>query len=105
MREILAPVSPKWLRPVFKNVFRQRQRGKALAPMPFLAGHSFVALEGTGYLSSQSLPWASWLHKGHRNGSMTYSHQRLGAAIVHPDVRAVMPVRPAPILQHDGTEK
>ena len=31
MRERLDPVSPKWLRPVFKSVFRQLQRGKALA--------------------------------------------------------------------------
>ena len=30
MREILDPVSPKWLRPVFTSVFRQLQRGKAL---------------------------------------------------------------------------
>src|SRR5260370_14415358 len=39
MREILDPVSPKWLRPVFTRVFRQLQRGKALEAMPFLAGH------------------------------------------------------------------
>ena len=38
-REILDPVSPKWLRPVFTSVFRQLQRGKALEPMAFLAGH------------------------------------------------------------------
>ena len=40
MREILDPVSPKVLRPVFKSVFRQLQRGKALEPMVFLDGHS-----------------------------------------------------------------
>jgi len=39
MREILDPVSPKWLRPVFKSVLRQLQRGKALEPMAFLDGH------------------------------------------------------------------
>ncbi len=38
-REILDPVSPKWLRPVFTSVFRPLQRGKALEPMAFLAGH------------------------------------------------------------------
>jgi hypothetical protein len=30
MREILDPVSPESLRPVFKSIFRQLQRGKAL---------------------------------------------------------------------------
>jgi hypothetical protein len=35
-REMLDPVSPKVLRPVFKRIFRQLQRGKALEPMAFL---------------------------------------------------------------------
>jgi hypothetical protein len=40
MRERLDPVSPESLRPSFKSVFRQLQRGKALEAMVFLAGHS-----------------------------------------------------------------
>jgi hypothetical protein len=47
MRAILDPVSPKVLRPVFKSVFRQLQRGKALEAMTFLDGHSLLALDGT----------------------------------------------------------
>jgi hypothetical protein len=39
MREILDPVSPESLRPVFKSIFRQLQRGKALEAMVFLDGH------------------------------------------------------------------
>ncbi len=39
MREILDPVSPEALRPVFTSIFRQLQRGKALEPMTFLDGH------------------------------------------------------------------
>ena len=38
-RETLDPVSPESLRPSFKSVFRQRQRGKALEDMGFLEGH------------------------------------------------------------------
>jgi len=40
MRETLDPVSPESLRPSFKSVFRQLQRGKALEDMVFLEGHS-----------------------------------------------------------------
>lgn len=29
----------------------------------------------------------------------------LGAALIHPDKRAVIPLMPEPIVQHDGTEK
>src|SRR6266446_1981983 len=105
MREILDPVSPKWLRPVFRSVFRQLQRGKALEAMTFLDGHYLLALDGTAYFSSQTIHCASCLHKVHRNGSITSFHQLLGAAIIHPDMRAVMPLMPEPIVRHDGTEK
>ena len=101
----LTPVSPKWLRPVFKSVFRQLQRGKALEPMAFLDGHYLLALDGTGYFSSKTIHCASCLHKVHRNGSITYAHQMLGAAIIHPDSRAVIPLMPEPIVNHDGTDK
>ena len=105
MREILDPVSPKVLRPVFQSVFRQLQRGKALAAMTFLDGHYFLALDGTEDFSSKTLHCAACLHKVHRNGSCTSSHQMLGAAIVHPDQRAVIPLMPEPIVQYDGTDK
>ncbi len=105
MREILDPVSPKWLRPVFKSVFRQLQRGKALEAMVFLDGHYLLALDGTGYFSSTTIHCESCLQKVHRNGSVTYSHQMLGAAIIHPDMRAVIPLMPEPIGRHDGTDK
>src|SRR6266446_1046072 len=65
MRETLDPVSPKSLRPSFKGVFRQRQRGKALEAMTFLEGHYLVALDGTGYFSSQAIHCASCLQKQH----------------------------------------
>jgi hypothetical protein len=103
MRERIDPVSPESLRPVFKSVFRQLQRGKALEPLTFLDGHSLVALDGTGSCSSKTIHCASCLHKVHRNGSITYAHQMLGAAIIHPDMREVIPLMPEPIVPQDGT--
>jgi hypothetical protein len=105
MREILDPVSPKWLRPVFTSVFRQLQRGKALEALTFLDGHYLLALDGTAYFSSKTIHCASCLHRVHRNGSLTYAHQLLGAAIIHPDQRAVIPLMPEPIINRDGTDK
>jgi hypothetical protein len=105
MREMLDPVSPESVRPVFTGVFRQLQRGKVLEPMMFLHGYYLLALDGTGYFSSKTVHCQSCLHKVHRNGSMTYSHQMLGAAIIHPDFRAVIPLMPEPIITQDGTEK
>ncbi len=105
MREIVDPVSPELLRPVFKSVFRQLQRGKALEAMVFLDGHYLVALDGTGYFSSKTIHCASCLQKVHRNGSITYYHQMLGAAIIHPELREVIALMPEPIVKQDGTDK
>jgi hypothetical protein len=105
MREIIDPVSPESLRPVFKGVFRQLQRGKAIEPMLFLDEHYLRALDGTGYFSSQTMHCPSCLYKVLRNGALTYSHQILGAAILHPDQRPVIPLLPEPIVKQDGQAK
>jgi hypothetical protein len=59
MRERLDPVEPEALRPALKHVFRQRQRGKALEEMVCVEGHSLLALDGTGYFSSNQMHCAS----------------------------------------------
>jgi DDE family transposase len=105
MREILDPIEPASLRPLFKQVFRALQRGKVLEDMVFVEGHYLLALDGTGYFSSTQIHCASCLETHHRNGTVTYRHQMLGAALVHPDQRAVIPLMPEPIIKHDGTDK
>jgi hypothetical protein len=105
MREILDPVSPESVRPLFRSVFGQLQRGKALESMMFLEDYYLLALDGTEYFSSKTIHCASCLQKVHRNGSITYDHQMLGAALVHPEQRAVIPLMPEPIVKQDGTGK
>ena len=73
--------------------------------MTWLDGHYLLALDGTGYFSSKTIHCASCLRRVHRNGSITYAHQMLGAAIIHPDQRAVIPLMPEPITKRDGTDK
>jgi hypothetical protein len=58
-----------------------------------------------GYFSSNTIHCDSCLHKEHRNGLIPYYHQMLGAAIIHPDFREVIPLMPEPIVKQDGTEK
>jgi hypothetical protein len=64
-----------------------------------------LALDGTGYFSSNQLHCASCLATHHRNGTVSYAHQMLGAALIHPDKREVIPLMPEPIVRQDGTEK
>ena len=64
-----------------------------------------MALDGTGYFSSKTIHCPSCLEKHHRDGSTTYSHQMLGAALIHPDRREVIPLMPEPIVKQDGTQE
>lgn len=105
MREILDPAEPENLRALFKHVFRALQRGKALEDMVFVQGHYLLALDGTGYFSSKQIHCESCLETHHRNGTVTYSHKMLGAALIHPDKREVIPLMPEPIVKPDGSEK
>jgi hypothetical protein len=105
MRKRLDPVVPESLRPFFQLVLRQLQRGKALEPMVFHDGSYLVALDGTGYFSSQTIHCESCLTKAHRNGQVTYGHQMLAAAIIHPDFREVIALMPEPIVKQDGATK
>ena len=105
MRELLDPISPASLRPLFKGVFRHLQRGKALEEMVFFKGCYLLALDGTGYFASKTIHCQSCLEKPHRDGSITYAHQLLGAALIHPDRREVIPLMPEAIIKHDGSEK
>jgi hypothetical protein len=105
MREILDPLDPAHLRPMFRDVFRCLQRGKALEDFVFFDGHYLVSLDGSGHFSSSKIKCGSCLEKHHRNGAVTYSHQMLGAVIVHPDRKEVIPLAPEPIIKADGDTK
>jgi hypothetical protein len=106
MREILDPVEPRQLRPLFDDVFRQLQRGKALEPYVFYQGCYLLSLDGTGYFSSSSIHCDSCLEKvSKQTGEITYQHQMLAAVMMHPDHREVIPLAPEPIEKQDGSKK
>src|ERR1700677_1198936 len=105
MRAILDPVDPTGLRAPFLEIFRHLQRSKMLEDFVYLDGSYLVSLDGTGYFSSTKIHCASRLEKHHRNGTVSYSHQLLGATLVHPDVKEVIPLAPEPIIQQDGHTK
>lgn len=105
LRQILDPVDPDLLRPMFSEVFNQLQRAKALEPLAYYQGNYLLSIDGTGSFSSEKLSSASCLVKKHKNGKITYHQQVLGAAIVHPDYKEVIPLAPEMIIKQDGNAK
>jgi hypothetical protein len=106
MREICDQIEPRYVSPLFKDIFRQLQRGKALEQMVFYQGCYLLNLDGTGFFSSQKLSAPFCLEKvNKKTGDITYYLQLLGAAIVHPDFKEVIPLCPEMIIKQDGTTK
>jgi len=105
LRERLDTVNPEVLRGAFKCIFALLQRGKGLEGFTYLDGYYLVSVDGTGYFSSNQVHCANCCQKQHRDGKVTYYHQMLGAVLVHPDQREVIPFAPEPVLQQDGANK
>lgn len=107
MREILDGVDPNDLRPIFKNIFAQLQRGKALEKFVYMDDCYLLSLDGTGYFSSPVRHSPACMKKvNKKTGEVTgYYLQMLGASIVHPDRKEVIPLCPEPIMQQDGATK
>ena len=105
MRERLDPLNPQELRPAFKSLFREIQRGKVLEDYVFMDGKYLIPLDGTGVFSSHTIHCSNCCEKHHKDGSVTYHHQILSAVIVHPDHKEVFPLCPEPIIKQDGNKK
>ena len=105
MREMLDPVEPDWLRPFFKDIFQELQRGKALESFVFHEGHYLLAIDGTEYFSSDSIHCPCCLCRESKTGKKTFYHQMLSAVLVKPGKREVIPLAPEPIVQQDGSNK
>ncbi len=106
MREINDEVNPKNISPAFKSVFQNLQRGKALEQMTFYKGCYLLNLDGTGIFSSNKLNAPFCMEKvNKKTGKVTYYLQMMGAAIVHPDFKEVIPICPEMILKQDGQTK
>jgi len=104
MREQLDEVDPANLRECYLSAFKAVQRGKLLRQYDFLGGY-LALLDGTEIFSSKEVHCENCCEKKHRDGSTTYHHQILGAAIAHPDLKQVIPLCPEQICKQDGAKK
>jgi len=105
MRERLDEVIPSDIRPAFTTVFTACQRGKVLESYEFIDEKYLLLSDGTGFFSSKKVRCPNCCEKHHRNGEVSFYHQMMGAAIVHPDKKEVIPICPEPIMKEDGATK
>ena len=106
MRTILDNVDPADIRSLFKVLFQQLEHDNVLEQMVFMDKYYLLSLDGTGYFTSKDVYCESCLQRvNSKTGEVTYSHHMLGASIVHPDRKEVIPFAPEPIIKQDGEKK
>jgi len=105
LRERLDELPASELRGAFTALIRQAQRGKVLEKFAYYNGYYLLSMDGTGYFSSHEIHCEQCCEKHHKNGQVTYYHQMLGVALVHPDHHHVLPLAPEPIVKQDGVKK
>jgi len=109
LRDLLDQVDSESFRPLFKEYFSRLQRGKHLEQFEFLniAGqpHYLVSIDGTQYFSSTKVFCEHCLHKEHKDGEKTYQHHALQGALMHPNLRQVVPLMAEDIRNEDGQTK
>lgn len=104
MRSILDDLDREQFRPAFKNFAHRLQRGKYLEQFQLFDKSYLAVIDGTEYFSSRKLSCPACLERKHKEGA-TFSHQILQGAIVHPNLRQVIPLMPEEIHNSDGAEK
>ena len=107
IRNMLDPVEPKELFPVYDSVYEALKERGVLDDFRGVQGTRLIALDGTWYFSSKSpnihCPRCSSLN--HKNGEVTHFHSAITPVIIGPGQPYAIPLRPEFIVPQDGHEK
>jgi hypothetical protein len=105
MREAIDMIETESIQSIFSKIFYRLQRAKKLEAFRFMSTYYLVSGDGTEYFSSKNIHCAHCSKRNLRDGSTEYYHQFYGAAIVHPDMKQVIPLCSEPIVKQDGSQK
>lgn len=90
---------------VFSEYLRRLQRSKQLEKYQFYDGKYLITIDGSEYFNSESVHCPLCLSRNKSSGSVEHYHQVVQPALVHPDLRQVLPLAPEFIRWQDGSNK
>jgi hypothetical protein len=106
LRDVIDLIPSSSFDPIFSDFFSLLQRAKFLEKFQLFKNRYIISIDGTQYFSSKNISCPGCLNKtSQKTGETIYSHQFLGASIVHPNQRQVIPLSPEPIQNTDGSTK
>ena len=129
LRTIIDGVDSDYFNSFFDDYTHYLQRGKHLAQYQLLDGLYYIPMDATDYFSSYACSCdrclrtkskkkperdlsiepteaeLEELYSGEENSGVRYSHKALQIAIMHPDMKQVIPLMPEEIRNTDGATK
>jgi hypothetical protein len=105
IREHLDGASPAHFDSNFSQAIRMFLAEDNLAAFRRLDGRALIALDGTEYFQSYKVHCSNCSHRVGKNEKKEYFHTFLGATLVAPGHKHVMPLPPEFITPQDGHDK
>lgn len=105
MKDILDTQDSALFTPIFKSFIEKLQRGKQLEQYELIDGMTVHSIDATLYHSSTSIHCSQCLTKKHADNPTVYQHFALQGAMMHPDIKQVIPTYVEPIHNTDGNKK
>lgn len=105
VRNLLDPIDPKQLRPVFRQTFEFLQQRGVVERFRSVGNTLLVALDGTEYFRSEKIQCRQCSMAHHSDGRISYTHSAVMAAVVKPGCPQVLALEPEFIRPQDGHEK
>jgi hypothetical protein len=105
VRNLLDPLAPSVLEPVFVAIFQGLEQHGRFASFRGLDDQLLVALDGTQYFSSKAIHCPNCLTRQLTNGPTLYYHSVITPVIVCPGRSQVIALPPEYIMPQDGHDK
>jgi hypothetical protein len=105
IRNLLDPIAPRFLFPMFEWTIGALETAEELDSFRSFGGQLHIALDGVQYFSSKKIRCQNCSHKTTSNGVTTYSHSAITPVVVAPGNERVIPLEPEFIVPQDGHEK
>jgi hypothetical protein len=105
IRQLLDPIAPSFLFPMFGWVFNNLAATGQLDAFRIFDDNLLFAFDGTQYFASKKIQCPNCSRKTASNGVTTYSHSAITPVVVAPDHSHVISLAPEYIIPQDGHEK
>jgi len=105
IRQLLDPIAPSYLFPVFELTFNDLEATGQLDAFCTFDDNLLFAFDGTQYFSSKEIHCQNCSRKTASNGVTTYFHSAITPVIVAPGNSRVIALEPEFITPQDGHEK